>query len=350
MGYSVNIKCYFKVLEWAVYIGFCILAAFFMNDVIDQYQAKETYLGKSLTPITKLPTITFCIDHEHQFKINDDLIISYHNQEIHDESILQERILTQFGREYLQLNQVAPNCFKINSTSTLPIAVRRFARNIEVTTYGKAQPRQFYVWFTSEANHYGYYNDEFFEGKEFLQKVLPGERIVLTFHSIEYIYREQESNCTYETFLHQWKPYLQKIDFSQCPEKCSGGHGLVDLSSLPICSNKESAECVNDLIDTNYEEFASSDNYKRPCETLEYAGTVYDVSTIPEETRNESTSIFQMNYKFSTPELTTEYKEHLVFDTVNMIGSVGGTLGMCVGFSFSGIISNTLDLIKSKMV
>ena len=58
-------------IEWLVYLGFCLLAGYFMKDVIEQYQAKETYLGQSLKPITKLPTITFCVDNdEHKFKIN----------------------------------------------------------------------------------------------------------------------------------------------------------------------------------------------------------------------------------------------------------------------------------------
>ena len=90
--------------------------------------------------------------------------------------------------------------------------------------------------------------------------------------------------------------------------------------------------------------------HKRPCQILEYDGTIFDIDMLPEEIRNKSTSMFQMKYKFSTPELTTEYKEHLVFDTVNMIGSIGGTLGMCIGFSFSGIISTVLEYVKVKIV
>ena len=44
-------------------------------------------------------------------------------------------------------------------------------------------------------------------------------------------------------------------------------------------------------------------------------------------------------------ELKTVYKEYLIFDMVGMIGSVGGTLGMFIGFSFSGIISTIFGII-----
>ena len=339
MGSSINVHFYFKVLEWTIYIVFCILAGYFMKDVIEQYQAKETYLGQSLKPITKLPTITFCVDHRHhQFKINHDISISYSNSKLNSDEpkVLQEKVQNHVGREVIQLHQVSSNCFKINVTSTLPIDVKKTWRDLDVATFGNAKPETFYVYVTSEANSYGIYFDEYLEGKEFSQKVSPGHLMVVSFTPIEYIYREKESNCTNESFFTQWKPHLEKLDFSHCPENCSGDHGLIDLSFLPSCENDEAKECINELIEISYDEFTSY-MHKRPCQILEYGGTIFDIDMLSEEIRNESTSMFQMNYKFSTPELTTEYKENLVFDTVNMIGSVGGTLGMCIGFSFSGI-------------
>ena len=151
MGSSVNIQCYFKVLEWTIYIGFCILAAFFMKDVIDQYQAKETYLGQSLKPITNLPTLVFCVDHKHhQFKINQDITISYFNNEV-DEQILLEKVLNHVGKEILQLKEMTQNCFKINLTSTLPIDVKKAWRGLDVKTFGNTNPENFYVYVTSKA-------------------------------------------------------------------------------------------------------------------------------------------------------------------------------------------------------
>ena len=43
------------------------------------------------------------------------------------------------------------------------------------------------------------------------------------------------------------------------------------------------------------------------------------------------------------------FNENYVFDAVGMIGSVGGTLGMCIGFSFSGLTSHVLSFVKSKI-
>ena len=42
------------------------------------------------------------------------------------------------------------------------------------------------------------------------------------------------------------------------------------------------------------------------------------------------------------------YEEYLIYDHVELIGSVGGTLGMCIGFSFTGVIQNCTIFIMKK--
>ena len=40
------------------------------------------------------------------------------------------------------------------------------------------------------------------------------------------------------------------------------------------------------------------------------------------------------------------FHEYLIYDTIGMIGSVGGTLGMCIGFSFSNVLTNIINMIQ----
>ena len=109
----------FKVIECVLFLGLCFIAGYFMKDVVYKYQANDTYLGQSLKPITKLPTITFCADHKHhQFKINQDITISYSNNKVDGDEpkVLQEKVQNYVGREVIQLHQLSSNCFKINLT------------------------------------------------------------------------------------------------------------------------------------------------------------------------------------------------------------------------------------------
>ena len=57
-------------------------------------------------------------------------------------------------------------------------------------------------------------------------------------------------------------------------------------------------------------------------------------------------------YEIDPPEEVTVFQEYVVYDTISMIGSVGGTLGMFIGFSFTGFISsiiNGLSKLKNKL-
>ena len=75
---------------------------------------------------------------------------------------------------------------------------------------------------------------------------------------------------------------------------------------------------------------------------MEYVG-----KKISEGSREKGS--IKIGYNFAQPEMTIKYKERLVFDMTGMVGSVGGTLGMCIGFSFSGITSTLLGFMKTKV-
>ena len=52
-------------------------------------------------------------------------------------------------------------------------------------------------------------------------------------------------------------------------------------------------------------------------------------------------------YKFKVPEYVLVTEEYLIYDSISMIGAVGGTLGMCIGFSFDGIIHYLIHFLPS---
>ena len=65
-------------------------------------------------------------------------------------------------------------------------------------------------------------------------------------------------------------------------------------------------------------------------------------------TVEEGNSTYEIYYEFAPPMKVTSLQEYLIFDMVGMIGSVGGTLGMCIGFSFSGITTNLLNFMERR--
>ena len=54
-------------------------------------------------------------------------------------------------------------------------------------------------------------------------------------------------------------------------------------------------------------------------------------------------------YKFAKPGKVILHTEYLLHDGISTLGNVGGTLGLFIGFSFTGAISYILNLLVSKM-
>ena len=50
-------------------------------------------------------------------------------------------------------------------------------------------------------------------------------------------------------------------------------------------------------------------------------------------------------YKFARPGKVVIHTEYYLYDFISTLGNVGGTLGLFIGFSFTGVISYFLDLI-----
>ena len=52
--------------------------------------------------------------------------------------------------------------------------------------------------------------------------------------------------------------------------------------------------------------------------------------------------------RFSPPLTSTLYEEYVIYDVYGMIGSVGGTLGIFIGFSCSSVLSLFTNLLKKQ--
>ena len=55
-------------------------------------------------------------------------------------------------------------------------------------------------------------------------------------------------------------------------------------------------------------------------------------------------------YHFASPGLKVKYLEYLTFDPISLLGTIGGTLGIYIGFSCSGLFSRTFELVEDKFM
>ena len=96
------------------------------------------------------------------------------------------------------------------------------------------------------------------------------------------------------------------------------------------------------------------------CETLEYNGKIIkdesfncfvnpndpEISAGAPNPMNMECKFMDFSYEFASPEYVKTYEEYLICDGKTMIGNVGGTFGMFIGFSFSNVISSLIEIFQ----
>ena len=75
----------------------------------------------------------------------------------------------------------------------------------------------------------------------------------------------------------------------------------------------------------------------KECTKLQYFGVTNRF--VDDQKSNEA--IYQV--VFSSPPKVSVKEEYLIYDSVSMISSIGGTMGLCIGFSFY----NLTNLMKN---
>ena len=139
--------------------------------------------------------------------------------------------------------------------------------------------------------------------------------------------------------------YLGYTDFSA--EKVDMQH-YIDYN----CSQYWAKEILTENV--------STDTCPSTCETLEYHGKIIKdesfhcfekpagqpQSSITADSSKMECKFMDLSYEFASPEYVKTYEEYLICDGKTMVGNVGGTFGMFIGFSFSNVISNLIEIFQ----
>ena len=81
----------------------------------------------------------------------------------------------------------------------------------------------------------------------------------------------------------------------------------------------------------------------------EYKHHIAKVETTQFDHNSSQVSIAQFSLSFSE-KVRIMHREVLVFDEIGLLGSLGGALGLFIGFSFFGCIAMALDALLDKGV
>ena len=117
-----------------------------------------------------------------------------------------------------------------------------------------------------------------------------------------------------------------------------------ECATLPMCDLNNSLEfdcaslhCFMFLYNLSS---AINGQCKPNCKITQYSG---------KQTYQEKSDTIAIRYSYLAPALTIVHKEYLIYDAIGLIGSIGGTLGIFIGFSFSNTIQTLFTTFKNFM-
>ena len=242
-------------------------------------------------------------------------------------------------------------CFKISAKAKF--RMKGYEKTIFFIIKNKLHAKHlsyFTVYFTSEKNSYGVVLNQWMDGK-----VMPIDIQKSTFKRValkqeKYSFLKMKG-CREESFYECFTSEISKANFNQCSKKCLPiSLPSYEKFNIPMCETIEERNCAMEVMENLYDTIVQSENSKcllKSCSIDNYSG---DVSYTRRHTYDNNTIIpengFTLSYEFSVPEKVTVYNEYLIYDNKRVIGSVGGTLGMFIGFSFSNFLSFFLKSIS----
>ena len=78
----------------------------------------------------------------------------------------------------------------------------------------------------------------------------------------------------------------------------------------------------------------------KPCTMVQFKGNsqTFDLKNMQDTAK--------LTYKFANPPKMLVREEYLIYDGVAMISAIGGTLGLCIRFSFTEFLTTALKLLN----
>ena len=357
-----------SIIVWLLYIGLSAASFIFVKQSFADFLEKKTSFYVTTTSMTAadMPTMTICLETRNVTKYGTDLTLStmYNDTQwttlntgangFTDRDGYAFTLVLVDLAVYQLKTWVKRNCIKISfvelsDNDTIPNI--RF----ELEFQSSNASNEISLYFTSEENAYGAVFEKWYDGKIKPYKLKSGK-----YHDIRIT---EMKECKHLLSLCDNQSYYQclarkLVDDSTCRNPRCSKISLPtekNFSELEKCKNTEDADCQYEFFSELLVTDVCKSHTVKACTLKEYYaqdgiepykvdnlnGYMFDVTvTSPESSR----------VRVSNP-IKQVFKEYFQPDVFDMIGTVGGTLGLMIGFSFMSCItwiSDTIFLLGSR--
>ena len=355
-----------KIVKYSVYVTLLFLAVYFIyaGDTVQKFSNKKTSFAEYGEPVSELPTILAFIEYADQnttFEYGKDFNWTFQSDISwrkgfkgtnltrgvnHVESGLKlvvSDLLKEdkgFSDSYFHNFKISPDGIPTKNQRSIVLKC-----SFENTSGYEGINFKIGMVLTSENNTYCNNGFDYLDGEASRQFVKVGETNFITITPEKFVYHQEIEKCRDRPFNQLLAERMSRHIFTNCTYPCKSEGWYckfgIPLDNLPVCQNKAQLECFNKHKFATGREIAK-ENLIKPCTLLQYKSVG---ATWYNPRQNEA--IFRMTFK--KPPRVTVKDEYLIYDMLNMIGAVGGTLGLFIGFSFHDLFQGILSSCMSKV-
>ena len=387
-----------------IYLGLLACALVYVKSSIDEYMSGRTFYSDTQAPISlyDIPTITFKFPPE--LKYGKNFIIQIYHKDVETipsnqstRVLLYDRYfkskVSRMGRGYRPLRMGSGNHKlsltyegkldgQIDFTKSFVLEVKFLEIPEEILNrtswyewlkdYERLN-RGFFtlaIYFTSEENCYGISNHGWYDGKVVEHKLKLSHKHYLTIQEVT-DYQNMNETCSKDSFFQSLAKRFANINLDQvrqnhpikdrygnaCPFKSICSPILLPFDSeagITICNNDVDYYCFDKILSDMKKETLKSNYCKKICHAREFK-TIPDLET-PLDGPNRGLDEIFIYVKFGFPESSIDVRpsepfktiktEYLVVSWMSLLGNVGGTLGIFVGFSLTGASEWCLVIVQ----
>lgn len=142
-----------------------------------------------------------------------------------------------------------------------------------------------------------------------------------------------------EMLLYEASKLINKSCDNPCKPDSYGQRLDKIVRSLPLCANEPDRICFKNLV-----EKIAGNILVKPCTKLQY-----NIDWSSHKGHKNPSNQVKFKMQFITPPRVIVKEEYLIYDAIGMVSAIGGTMGLCISFSFSGLSALILRCFETVL-
>ena len=342
-----------KAVEKVLYVLLTCIGFYFIHNgqVWDRYRLNRTNYAEYTEKITELPTFVTWVQYHQNvqsseyLKFGEDISIVYWQYPWLQQTVLQEGnnllpslVLKLEMKDDNAHYWISDKKYKLTPLNfTKDLLTKEFRLTFQFPTNKHSVVSGIKIALSTGNNSGCAYGWDTFDGE--ITRVLAklGDHKRFLIKPEKYIYSRYKEECREKPFYDIEVDKIANYMKEHCSTSCRQKNYWICNSNLekllPFCNTNNESNCFFEAFKTVHEQIEI-----KPCTKVQYQ-VVEDVYPFPSDQ-------VEFVFYFTRPPLVTVKEEYVIYDFVAMVSAVGGTMGLCIGFSFVTVTNCLLSYIE----